>query len=301
MLNLSDLKCFLHLSQTLHFGRSALALHMSAPTLSRQIQRLESELGKALFIRDNRHVVLTDAGVKLIPFATNMLLEYEQIKLQIQIENQQLKGELKIFCSVTAAYSHLPAILDKFRALHPGVEINLSTGDAADALDKVLSKEVDVGIAGRPHNLPSSIKFEKIDEIKLALIIPTVPCPVKHAASVENPNWESIPFILPEHGPSRKRVDEWFKKQKIKSPHIYATVSGHEAIVPMVAVGCGIAIIPKVVVDNVSESMKQRITQKELTDFDSFDLGICAQIKRLNEPLIDAVWQLINNVKTFDI
>ncbi|SES62947.1 HTH-type transcriptional activator IlvY [Thorsellia anophelis] len=292
-MDLSDLKCFLNLTQTLHFGRSASALHMSASTLSRQIQRLENSLGQALFIRDNRHVELTEAGQKFINFAQTTLLEYEQIKQLVNAKNSTLAGELKLFCSVTAAYSHLPPILDKFRALHPNVEIKLSTGDAADALEKIQSREADLGIAGRPANLPLSIIFHKIGDIELSLIIPAMPCQVKQAAIQANPNWEEIPFILPEHGPSRKRVDEWFKRQNIKHPHIYATVAGHEAIVPMVAVGCGIAILPAVVVENSAETIKQRIIKKEILDIQSFDLGICTQIKRMHEPIIEAFLALI--------
>lgn len=293
-MDLTDLKCFLHLTQTLHFGRSASALHMSASTLSRQIQRLENALGQPLFVRDNRRVELTEAGKKFIHFAQTTLFDYEQVKQLMNAENSALTGELKLFCSVTAAYSHLPPLLDKFRALHPEVEIKLSTGDAADALEKVLSREADLGIAGRPQNLPLSIGFHKIGDIDLSLIIPAMPCPVKQAATQLIPNWEAIPFILPEHGPSRKRVDEWFKRQNIKNPHIYATVSGHEAIVPMVAVGCGIAIIPEVVVENSAETIKQRIIKKEVLDLQSFDLGMCTQIKRMNEPIIEAFLALIS-------
>lgn len=292
MIDFSDLKCFLHLAETKHFGRSALALHMSAPTLSRQIQRLESHLGQILFLRDNRRVELTEAGKKFVEFAQNTLWNYEQIKHQLHSPDSQLVGELKLFCSVTAAYSHLPPIIDRFRAMYPDVEIKLSTGDAADALDKVISKEADLGIAGRPIHLPSSIVFNKIGDIALSLIIPAMPGAIKQAALQPEPDWANIPFILPEHGPSRARVDAWFKFNHIKHPHIYATVAGHEAIVPMVAVGCGVAIIPEVVLENSAESIKQRIIKKHLSSIDSFDLGVCTQLKRLNEPLIHAFWSL---------
>lgn len=61
-MDLRDLKLFLHLADSRHFGRSARAMHVSPSTLSRQIQRLEDDLGQALFLRDNRTVTLTDAG-----------------------------------------------------------------------------------------------------------------------------------------------------------------------------------------------------------------------------------------------
>lgn len=61
-MDLRDLKMFLHLAESRHFGRSARAMHVSPSTLSRQIQRLEEDLGQPLFVRDNRTVTLTEAG-----------------------------------------------------------------------------------------------------------------------------------------------------------------------------------------------------------------------------------------------
>ena len=138
-MDLRDLKTFLHLAESRHFGRSARAMHVSPSTLSRQIQRLEEDLGQPLFVRDNRTVTLTEAGEELRTFAQQTLLQYQQLRHTIDQQGPSLSGELHIFCSVTAAYSHLPPILDRFRAEHPSVEIKLTTGDAADAMEKVVT------------------------------------------------------------------------------------------------------------------------------------------------------------------
>ncbi len=142
-MDLRDLKTFLHLAESRHFSRSARAMHVSPSTLSRQIQRLEEDLGQPLFVRDNRTVTLTEAGEELRTFAQQTLLQYQQLRHVIDQQGPSLSGELHIFCSVTAAYSHLPPILDRFRAAHPSVEIKLSTGDAADAMEKVVTGEAD--------------------------------------------------------------------------------------------------------------------------------------------------------------
>ena len=127
-MDLRDLKMFLHLAESRHFGRSARAMHVSPSTLSRQIQRLEEDLGQPLFVRDNRTVTLTEAGEELRIFAQQTLLQYQQLRHTIDQQGPSLSGELHIFCSVTAAYSHLPPILDRFRAEHPSVELKLTTG-----------------------------------------------------------------------------------------------------------------------------------------------------------------------------
>ncbi|AJJ63883.1 HTH-type transcriptional activator IlvY [Yersinia aldovae] len=293
-MDLRDLKLFLHLAESRHFGRTAKAMHVSPSTLSRQIQRLEETIGQPLFLRDNRTVQLTDAGTQLKAFAQQTLLQYQQLRHALGQHGPSLSGELRLFCSVTAAYSHLPPILDRFRARHPLVEIKLTTGDAADAVDKVQSNEADLGIAGRPEVLPTTVSFTQIGEIPLVLIAPALPCAVRSQVSIEQPDWATIPFILPEHGPSRKRIDLWFRRQRISNPLIYATVSGHEAIVSMVALGCGVALIPSVVVDNSPEPVRNRISLlDDVSLVEPFELGVCVQKKRLNEPLIDAFWRLL--------
>ncbi|MBE8597327.1 HTH-type transcriptional activator IlvY [Xenorhabdus sp. BG5] len=293
-MDLRDLKLFLHLAESCHFGRSAKAMHVSPSTLSRQIQRLEELLGHPLFLRDNRTVKLTTAGEQLKQFAQQTLLQYKQLQHSLNHQSPSLTGELRLFCSVTAAYSHLPQVLDKFRAEHPLVEIKLTTGDAADAVDKVQSDAVDLGIAGKPEKLPDNVGFTKIGEVPLVLIAPSLPCVVRNLAIQEHPDWNSIPFILPEHGPSRKRIELWFRRHNILHPVIYATVSGHEAIVSMVALGCGIALIPTVVVENSPEPVRSRISQLEnIALVEPFELGVCALSKRLNEPVIKAFWELL--------
>lgn len=294
-MDIHDLNAFVHLAQSCHFTKTAQAIHVSPSTLSRQIQRLEEHLGHPLFLRDNRHVTLTKAGEQFQRYAQQALLQYKQLKHALNQHSPTLTGELRLFCSVTAAYSHLPAILDRFRAENPLVEIKLTTGDAADAVANVLTDKADLGIAGKPEKLPDNIGFEKIGEIPLVLIAPALPCHVQTLATQAKPNWDEIPFIIPEHGPSRQRIGLWFKRHRIQNPVIYATVSGHEAIVSMVALGCGIALIPQVVVDNSPEPIRNRITLlNNIALVEPFELGVCGLNKRLPEPIIHAFWQLLH-------
>ena len=283
-MDLRDLKTFLHLAESRHFGRSARAMHVSPSTLSRQIQRLEEDLGQPLFVRDNRTVTLTEAGEELRTFAQQTLLQYQQLRHVIDQQGPSLSGELHIFCSVTAAYSHLPPILDRFRAAHPSVEIKLSTGEAV------------LAIAGKPETLPGSVAFSMLENLAVVLIAPALPCPVRNQVTVERPDWSTVPFIMADQGPVRRRIELWFRRHKISNPSIYATVGGHEAMVSMVALGCGVALLPEVVLENSPEPVRNRVMILERSDEQTpFELGVCAQKKRLHEPLIDAFWKILPN------
>lgn len=134
-MDLRDLKTFLHLAESRHFGRSARAMHVSPSTLSRQIQRLEEDLGQPLFVRDNRTVTLTEAGEELRVFAQQTLLQYQQLRHTL---DQQ-----------AVPFRRTPYLLFSDRGIQPpaanprpfsrrasSVEIKLTTGDAADAMEK---------------------------------------------------------------------------------------------------------------------------------------------------------------------
>lgn len=192
-------------------------------------------------------MTLTDAGEQLRQFAQQTLLQYQQLRHAIGQNGPSLSGELRLFCSVTAAYSHLPPILDRFRAEHPLVEIKLTTGDAADAVEKVQSAEADIAIAGRPETLPASIGFTPLGLIPLVLIAHRR-CPAgAHAGHTAGAGLGAHPVYPAGSRLARQRIDLWFRRRKLPNPLIYATVSGHEAIVSMVALGCGIALLPDVV------------------------------------------------------
>ena len=78
--------------------------------------------------------------------------------------------------------------------------------------------------------------------------------------------------------------------------HVRYMVGGHEAMVSMVALGCGVALLPEVVLENSPEPVRNRVMLLERSDAKTpFELGVCAQKKRLHEPLIEAFWKILPN------
>ncbi|OOF70067.1 HTH-type transcriptional activator IlvY [Rodentibacter caecimuris] len=291
-MNFNELHIFITLSQTRNFAKTAVQHHMSPSTLSRQIQRIEEEVGEILLLRDNRQVCLTESGEKFLHFAHQQWLSWKQFKHSLQKDSLELSGELKLFCSVTAAYSHLPKILERFRLRYPKVEIQLTTGDPALALQSIQTHQADLALAGKPNNLPSSLVFYKIDDISLSMIAPRIPCNTTQLLQHSPINWEQIPFIFPVEGTARQRIEQWLRQQHIKYPKIYATVAGHEGIVPMVALGFGLAMLPDVVIDN--SPMHSQVFKLHLDkSVKPFELGVCAQKRNLEQPLVRAFWEML--------
>lgn len=289
-----SLAMFQHLSQTLHFGKTAEVFHVSPSTLSRAIQRIEQQVGTDLLHRDNRSVTLTEAGRKFAAYAKQQNEQWQLFKHSINQQEVELTGKLSIFCSVTAAYSHLPPLLERFRQQHPLVEIALTTGDASDALEQIQSKSVDLAIAANPDNLPRSVYFHSLALIPLSVIAPTMVCALQEQLQQNVLQWSQIPIILPEHGPARKRFQYWYRKKQQGKPSIYATVSGHEALVSMVALGCGVGIVPQVVVEN--SPVKDRVKYlNNVGEIEPFELGICSLNQTREQPLIKAFFSAIES------
>lgn len=288
-MNIKSLQLFIHLCDSKSFSKTSTAMHISPSALSRQIQKLEEEIGQSLFVRDNRSVDLTNAGRKLLPVALSITGDWYTYRADLSEQSKELKGEIRLFCSVTASYSHLPDLLNDFRLNYPQIELKLSTGDPAQAIDKILEDEADIAISAKPEQLPARLAFENISTIPLSVIAPVRVSSFSSELHKDEPDWKQIPFILPEAGTARDRANSWFKKMKVK-PNIYAQVSGHEAIVSMVALGCGIGIAPDVVINN--SPVKDKIQRLKVDSIKPFDLGICCNRSRLNDPLVKALWEL---------
>lgn len=283
-MDIRSLTLFQHLATSLHFGKTAAACHLSPSTLSRSIQRLEEQLGSQLLIRDNRSVLLTSEGKKLLAYADQQIAQFESLKQSLNQSQKELSGSLKLYCSVTASYSYLPPLLEKFRQAHPNIDINLDTGDAADGIDQIKNQKVDLAIAARPDELSPRIHFQTIATVPLAIAAPTISCAVKQALQSETIDWANLPIILPEHGVARKRFEQWFRQHHNGRPNVYAQVSGQEALVSMVALGCGIGIAPNVVIEN--SPVKDRVELLPETNIPPFDLGLCCFSKKLDDPIV---------------
>ncbi len=285
-----SLKLFLTLAQTLHFGKAGQICNISPSALSRQVQRMEQAVGQQLFERDNRSVQLTPAGHLFRSYAVEVLEKWQDLMEEISGEEKILRGEISIYCSVTASLSILPDLLSRFKTAYPEVHIRLQTGDAAMAVRKVASGEMDLAVAALPERVPDVLEFRILTQVSLVFIAPKTPWEFSHALSPDI-QWEQIPMILSQRGLARQRIDRWFAAQKIQ-PNIYAQVSGNEAILSMVSLGCGVGVVPTLVIEN--SPLNHRIVTMDVTPhLVPYEVGICALRRQVNRRILAAFWEMI--------
>ena len=287
-MDIRELQTFRHLANSLHFTKTSRACNMTPSTLTRMIQRIEQHVGEPLFTRDNRCVSLTSAGMAFLKYADDVCQRWIEFQNDLST-TERLVGELSIYGSVTAVYSILSSILFEFRKMHPAVQINLETGDAARALTKLWNGEVDVSIAALPDKMPKELAHIKVAETPLVFIGPAkFPDTVVYKDNIID--WGKTPLIMAEQGLSREQMDRWLNREQI-SATIYAQVAGNEAIIAMVSLGCGVAVIPRLVLEK-SPLYREVEILKNTPELNPFSIGICTLKKQLSNPKIQALWNI---------
>jgi LysR family transcriptional regulator, positive regulator for ilvC len=285
------LHLFLHLSRTLHFLRTSKECHVSPSALSRAVQRLERETGWPLFERDRRSVRLTPEGTRFAAHARETLDRWEGLKRDLRGRRETLTGTIGVFASVTACQSFLPELLSGFRQRHPDIHIQLETGDAADALERLAEGRVDVSVAAIPAQVPRALVARVLLHTPLVFAAPRAACEVERLTHRHPIPWAELPIVLPASGLARESADRWFRRRRLQ-PRVYGELPGSEAILALVSLGCGVGIVPRIVLEESPLRAKVRILETDGGGeaLGEFRVGVCTQRKKLASPLVQALW-----------
>jgi len=286
------LRLFLHLSRSLRFLHTSRECHISPSALSRAIQRLEREVGCRLFERDRRTVRLTPEGTRLAAHAREVLDRWDAVTGELRESSGggtgTLRGTIALFASVTACQSFLPGILSGFRERFPDIHIRLETGYAVDALEMLAEGRVDVTVAALPARVPAPLTARVLLHTPLVFIAPASPCEVQRQVARRPLPWAELPIVLPASGLARADADRWFRRKRI-APRIYSEVAGSEAILSLVSLGCGVGIVPRIVMDKSPLRTEVRALDVE-PPIGEFRVGVCTQRRKLQSPLVRAFW-----------
>jgi LysR family positive regulator for ilvC len=239
--------------------------------------------------------------VKLVKSSWSLLWEeknrWDHLKQNLQQQQGNLKGDIRIFASITASYSILPNLLRQFRKDYPEVRVHLRTGDPADGPSLVREEQVDMAIAAIPLLQAQGLHSRVLTNTALVFVIPSViPAYSELDERFKNGElealypssqfWKKAPLILPERGLPRQRVDAWLKSQKI-NPQIQAQVSGNEGILAMVHLGLGIGLVPELVIKE--SPLIQGLTILEAPqNLEGIDIGLVVKDTRRKTPILDA-------------
>jgi len=162
--NLRALSYFVKLAELRHFSKAAEACHVSQPTLSTQIRRLEEELGVQLIERAPRNVMLTPVGAEIARRARQVLRDVDEIRASAERSRDPSAGVLRVGLFPTLAPYLLPHVIPGLRTAYPNLRLQLYEEKTADILDMLHAGELDAGLLALPIPDEGLMTWELFEE-----------------------------------------------------------------------------------------------------------------------------------------
>jgi len=244
-MELRQIRSFLSIAETLHFGRTAELIHLSQPALSLQIRALEEELGVRLFERNRRKTTLTAAGVAFRDDAAAALSQLEQAIRRARLAASGKLGLLRIGFVSTAGNEIVPNIVRQFRELNPEVEFSLRNILTAEQVQMLESGALDVGFLRTPVGEHSALDVVTVHREPFVLVVPSSHKLAKKK-SVRLREVAGQDFVRYErtYAPGfHDMVDGIFRDARI-TPNVTQTAVEIPMLISLVASGMGITILP---------------------------------------------------------
>ena len=207
-MELRVLNYFLMVSQEENITKAAQLLHVTQPTLSRQLMQLEDELGVKLFERSNHSIVLTSDGLLLKRRAQEIVSLAEKTKRELTTE-KELSGEIEIGSGEFKSFSLLADVIAAFSAKHPGVRFHLNSGNADTIKERLENGGLDIGLLADPVDI-SRYEFTRLPQKETWGIIAHNDFAIAKRPFVTPKDLISLPLILPHRRMVREEIQNWF-------------------------------------------------------------------------------------------
>ena len=205
------LRYFLMVAKEQSFTKGAEQLHITQPTLSRQLAALEKELGTPLFIRSGRTITLTDEGILLKRRALEIIDLEERTIDEIRGTEELIDGTVNIGCGEFAAVETLAQICKTYKEKYPVVQIALHTATADTTYEMMSKGLLDIGLFLEPVNT-EEMDYIRIMESDHWVVGMRPDDPLAAKTYIEKKDLLDKPLILPERHGVQSELANWFGK-----------------------------------------------------------------------------------------
>jgi DNA-binding transcriptional LysR family regulator len=220
------------------YSEAALETDQSQSTLSHAIQDLERNLGARLLERGRSGAKLTTLGTRVLEHARDAVQSLEALEQEVALETGSLRGTVRVMSYRSLATHVLPGALQRFRALYPGVTIDLQDGGRVDRFipDYLHQDAIDVGLLDVPTESSDLLEFDLVRDEYVLVSSDSIPVPRTWA------DIQKHPYIMGDGTCTRRIRQHW---DSFDCPLIPAfSVSEDGVILSMVAQGLGISVMP---------------------------------------------------------
>ncbi len=235
-------------------SEAARALHVTQPTVTRQIQQLERHFGQALFDRSGKRLSLTPAGERVHAYALEVLRKQEELAESLLEMSNPEAGLVRMGAGLSPTLYRLPAMVARYASMHPRVRFQVVTGSSKVTLERLASRVVDLAIVTTPPEDEAGVEQVALWRDELVAVAPSYHALAgKRATIVELAQY---PLVV-MHGESglRRQIDDLLHRAGVErpAPPVMETDS-LEAMNRFVQAGLGLAVVPwPAVADDVTQ------------------------------------------------
>lgn len=241
--DLTDLRLFVNVGDTLNLTRAAEKSFLSLPAASNRIRQMEESFQAPLLIRQAKGVALTPAGETLLQHAREVFRQLECLHADLQPYASGIKGRLRVLANTTATNSFLADALSSFLAVHTDVDIELKEALSRDIVATVASGGADLGVvAGSVETQTLEVLPLCVDEL---VVIASVNHPMREFKRIRYADLlDHYRFVgISEVSAIQSFLDDIAQRMG-KRVSLRVQVGSFDAVCRMVEAGAGIAIVP---------------------------------------------------------
>lgn len=203
------LKYFLLVAREENITKAANLLHLTQPTLSRQLMQLEEELGVPLFRRSKHRIMLTEEGMLLRRRAEEIVTLAEKTKDDLQRKEAQLSGTITIGSGELRSSRFLSQLLTAFQQINPMVDFSIYSGNSDNIKERIERGLLDVGLLQEPVDI-SKYSFVRTPIRELWGVLVREDSGLASKECVSPAELAAVPLILPERETVRNELLNWF-------------------------------------------------------------------------------------------
>lgn len=202
------LQYFLAIAREETISQAAESLHITQPTLSRQMKGLEEQLGKQLFIRGNRKINLTEEGILLRQRAEEIISLVEKTESEIMHSDTTISGDIYIGSGETEGMRILAKVIDTCHKEYPKIKFHLYSGNSQDVVEKIENGLIDFGVLIEPADI------SKYDFIKLPVkdkwgVLMRKDSPIASLKSITADTLKKLPLICSSQEIVKNEISGW--------------------------------------------------------------------------------------------
>lgn len=262
-MELQQLRYFVAVAEAGKVTAAARDLHVAQPSVSKQLRKLETELGTALLERRKTGVTLTDAGQILLPWAKRVLTDLEGARSDVAGLATLERGRLSVGATPSLSTVLLPRVLARFHSEHPGITLNVIEAGSGDLVDRLALGGIDLALVILP--VPREELFDATPLLREELVLAVARRhPLAKRKSVRVSELRGLPLVMFREGYDLRTATIAACEQAGFHPTFAVEGAEMDGVLRMAAAGVGVAVVPSIVVDKSGPLVAIRIAQPAL-------------------------------------